>query len=67
MVPDVLGLTLNEAILKLRERSLDLKIDGAGIVVHQSPEAGRLVSHLTPIELELKRPSQIGVEHATTP
>ena len=67
VVPDVVGLTLNQAINRLRERSLDLSIDGAGVVVHQSPEGGRLVPLNTPIKIELKRPSELGVDDAATP
>ena len=67
MVPDVLGLTLNQAIHRLRERSLDLNVDGAGVVVHQSPEGGRLVPLNTSIKIELKRPSELGVVHDATP
>ena len=67
VVPDVLGLTLNQAINQLRTRALDLNVDGAGVVVHQSPEGGRLVPLNTAIELELKRTSELGVEDAPTP
>jgi cell division protein FtsI (penicillin-binding protein 3) len=67
VVPDVLGLTLNQAINRLRERSLDLTVDGAGVVVHQSPEGGRLVPLNTPIKIELKRPSELGGVHDATP
>ena len=67
VVPDVLGLTLNQAISQLRTRTLDLNVDGAGVVVHQSPEGGRLVPLNTAIKLELKRPSELGVDDAPTP
>lgn len=52
LVPDVLGLTLREAVKIFSSRDLKWKLKGSGIVVNQTPKPDTLVSRDTEFLLE---------------
>jgi beta-lactam-binding protein with PASTA domain len=43
-VPQVVGLTLREAIWQYKQRGLDVNFSGSGVVVKQTPPAGQKVA-----------------------
>jgi len=42
-VPNVMGLSIREALQQLAIRGIEVKVEGSGIVIHQTPEPGRKV------------------------
>ena len=67
VVPNLVGLTLSQALQKSRAKKLRMNVSGAGIVSFQTPEAGRLVPLDSPIQVDLKRPASYGETHDPTP
>ena len=57
VVPDIKGLDLKTALEKLKKYDLDIKVQGSGVIVSQSPESGELLPSQDLIEVVLQRPT----------
>ncbi len=56
-VPDVLGGSLAQAATLLRQRGLEMQIDGSGFAVRQEPAAGSYVGRGTIVRVEFEMPN----------
>ena len=56
VVPDLRGLSLSEALKRLKPYGLKVKVTGSGIITAQVPESGELLPAHDQIELTLERP-----------
>ena len=56
VVPDVKGLSLPEALKRLKPYQLQVQVEGSGVVVSQSPKSGELSPKHEQIKLTLQRP-----------
>ena len=56
VVPDLRGLSLAEALTRLKPYGLKVKVAGSGIITAQVPESGELLPTHDQIELTLERP-----------
>ena len=67
VVPNLIGFTLSQAMVRARAKKLRLNVTGSGVVTFQNPEAGRMVPLDSPIKIDLKRPDHFGDDHDSTP
>lgn len=56
VVPDLRGLSLAEALKRLKPYGLQLKVVGSGVITSQKPESGELLPSHDHIEVTLERP-----------
>lgn len=54
-LPDVVGMSLREALNRLRESQVDVKITGSGVVVKMSPEKGTDPKQVDKVYLQLQQ------------
>ncbi|QOR36223.1 PASTA domain-containing protein [Clostridium sp. 'deep sea'] len=54
-VPDVKGLSLKQASMKLGEAGLRIEIDGSGVAVSQDPKPGEVVRKLSIVTVKFKK------------
>ena len=57
-VPDVLGLSMAEAVRQLRARGFDMEIAGSGLAVRQSPAAGSYAPGGSTVKVTFELPLQ---------
>ena len=56
-VPDVTGLSMAQAGTLLRQRSLDMYMEGSGLAVKQEPAAGQYAPYNTVVHVTFELPS----------
>ena len=56
-VPDVIGQSIAQAGMLLRQRGLDMEIDGSGLAVKQQPAGGEFVTRDTVVRVSFDLPS----------
>ena len=56
VVPDVKGLSLPEALERLKSYQLQVQVEGSGVVISQLPKSGELSPKHERIKLTLQRP-----------
>jgi cell division protein FtsI (penicillin-binding protein 3) len=65
IVPDLTGKDLSTALKEVAALNLELKIQGSGVIVKQTPESGELIPPNRLVEIHLERPSIL--VHRRTP
>ena len=56
-VPDVLGHSLAQAATLLRQRGLEMQIDGSGLAIRQEPAAGAYAARGTIVKVTFDLPN----------
>lgn len=56
VVPDLRGLSLSEALDRLKPYGMQVKVTGSGVITSQRPESGELLPSHDQIEITLERP-----------
>jgi len=56
-VPDVLGESLAQAATKLRQRGLEMQIEGSGFAVRQEPAAGEYAAQGSVVKVKFEMPN----------
>ena len=54
LVPDLAGLSMRDALVTLQGAGLDIRLEGTGRVVQQSPNPGRPIRPGQPVEVVLQ-------------
>jgi len=56
-VPDVLGQSIAQAATKLRQRGLEMEIDGSGVAIRQEPAAGEYAGIGSVVKVKFEMPN----------